>query len=138
MDPLPRRLLLVYDGSTIADRALEAAIARARSDDATVTILGVVPPRLWRAKRGQFQIPPDKHDEAFAHDQLARAKARCKEAGVRAETRVRVGAPAHVIAEEAARGFQVLVMPERHNLTGAPSLAKVLAVPAETEIVAVS
>jgi len=138
MDPLPKRLLLVYDGSTISDRALDAAIARALADDATVTLLGVVPPRLWRARRGQFQIPPDKHDEAFAHEQLARAKQRCKEAGVRAETRVRTGAPAHVIAEEAARGFQVLVMPERQSLTGAPSLAKVLTVPAETEIVAIS
>jgi nucleotide-binding universal stress UspA family protein len=138
MDPLPKRLLLVYDGSTVSDRALDTAIARALGEDATVTVLGVVPPRLWRAKRGQFQIPPEKHDEAFAHEQLARAKQRCKDAGVRVETRVRTGPPAHVIEEEVAKGFQVLVMPERQNLTGAPSLAKVLALPQDTEIVAVS
>jgi nucleotide-binding universal stress UspA family protein len=138
MDPLPKRLLLVYDGSTIADRALDVAIARALSDDATITVLTVVPPRLWRAKRGQFQIPPDKHDEAFVREQLLRAKGRCVEAGVRVETRTRTGPPAQVITEEALKGFEVVVVPERQNMSGAPTLAKVLVLPPETEIVAVA
>jgi nucleotide-binding universal stress UspA family protein len=129
--------LLVYDGSSIADRALEAAIARALSDEGSITLLGVVPPRLWRAKRGQFQIPAEKHDEEFAREQLHRAQVRCKEAGVKADIRVRTGAPAAVIAEEAARGYGALVISERKSLTGAPPLARLVAVPQGMEVVVV-
>jgi nucleotide-binding universal stress UspA family protein len=138
MGSVSGRLLLVYDGSSIADRALEAAITRAAAAAGSITLLGVVPPRLWRAKRGQFQIPPEKHDEEFAREQLHRALVRCKEAGVKADIRVRTGAPAQVIAEEAARGYEVLVMIERKSLTGAPPLARIVAVPQGMEIVVVS
>jgi nucleotide-binding universal stress UspA family protein len=138
MDPVSGRLLLVYDGSSIADRALEAAIERASKTEGSITLLGVVPPRLWRAKRGQFQTPPEKHDEDFAREQLHRAQIRCKEAGVKADIRVRTGPPAHVIAEEAARGYDALVMFERRSLTGAPPLARVVAVPNGMEVVVVS
>ena len=138
METVSGRLLLVYDGSSIADRALEAAIARALSVEGSITLLGVVPPRLWRAKRGQFQIPPEKHDEEFAREQLHRAQIRCKEAGVKADIRVRTGAPARMIAEEAARGYEALVMFERKSLTGAPPLARVVAVPQGMEVVVVS
>jgi len=133
-----RGLLLVYDGSSIADRALDAAIVRALSARCPITLLGVVPPRLWRAKRGQFQMSPEKHDEEFAREQLSRAHARCRAAGVKAEERVRVGAPAHVIAEEAARGYLALVMAERPSFTGAPTLARLVALPDGMEIVVVS
>jgi nucleotide-binding universal stress UspA family protein len=139
MDPIPVRMLLVYDGSSVADRALEVAIVRAKSDDATVTLLGVVAPRLWRAKRGQFQVSPEKHDEEFAREQLDRAKKRCREAGIRVETRVRVGPPAHVIAEEvAAHAFRVVILAERRSLSGAPALSSVIVVPDGTEVVAVA
>ena len=125
MPPDPGRLLLVYDGSSIGDRALVVAIERATASGATITLLGVVPPRLWRARRGQFQMSPEKHDEEFAREQLLRARERCREAGVKTETRVRVGAPAHVIAE-------------RRSLTGAPTLSRVVAIPDGVEIVAVA
>jgi len=137
MDNASARFLLVYDGSSIADRALDATITRALSSDASVTLLFVVPPRLWRAKRGQFQISPEKHDEEFARDLLAHAKHRCREAGVRVETRVRTGPPAHVIAEEASRDYEVIVFAERPNVTGAPTLASVVVVPSRTEVVVI-
>ena len=137
MDPIPVRMLLVYDGSSVADRALEVAIARAQTDQASITLLGVVAPRLWRAKRGQFQVSPEKHDEEFAREQLDRAKRRCREAGIRVETRVRKGPPAQVIAEEAAHGFRVVILAERRSLSGAPLLSSVIAVPDETEVVGV-
>jgi len=138
MDPATNGLLLVYDGSSIADRALDAAIARGLSSGTTITLLAVVPPRLWRAKRGQFQLSPEKHDEEFAHEQLSRAHDRCREAGVKAEERIRTGAPAHVIAEEAARGYRALVISERPSLTGAPTLARIIALPDGMEIVIVT
>jgi len=136
MPPDPGRLLLVYDGSSIGDRALVVAIERATASGATITLLGVVPPRLWRARRGQFQMSPEKHDEEFAREQLLRARDRCREAGVKTETRVRVGAPAHVIAEEAGRGYAAVVIAERRSLTGAPTLSRVVAIPEGVEIVA--
>jgi nucleotide-binding universal stress UspA family protein len=138
MESVSRRLLLVYDGSSIADRALEAAIERAAKSEGSITLLGVVPPRLWRARQGQFQTPPEKHDEEFAREQLHRAQIRCKEAGIKSDIRVRTGAPAHVIAEEAAHGYEALVMIERRSLTGAPPLARVVAVPNGMEVVVVS
>jgi nucleotide-binding universal stress UspA family protein len=137
MEPDPGQLLLVYDGSSIADRALVVAIERANASGASITLLGVVPPRLWRAKRGQFQMSPEKHDEEFAREQLARAEERCREAGVKSHTRVRVGAPAHVIAEEAGKGYVAVVFAERHSLTGAPTLSRVVAIPDGVEIVVV-
>ena len=138
MDAEPSRLLLVFDGSSIADRALEAALTRARSLGASITLLAPVPPRLWRAKRGQFQVSPEKHDEEFARDQLKRAHDRIKAEGVHVEQLVRVGPPARVIAEEIAKGYAALVIPERRSLTGAPPLARVVAVPDGTEVLVVA
>jgi nucleotide-binding universal stress UspA family protein len=132
------RVLVVYDGSSIGDRALHAAIDRARALGADVTVLAVMPPRLWRARQGQFQIRPDKHDEEWAREQLARARQMVREAGLKAETLIRTGPPAHVIAEEAARGYAALLLPTRASMTGAPPLARYVAVPKGCEIVAVS
>lgn len=131
-------LLLVYDGSTLADRALDAAVARALATGASITLLAVIPPRLWRARRGQYQISAEKHDEEFAREQLGRARERCTAAGVHAEIRVRTGPPASVIAEEAGKGYAALVIAERRSLVGAPSLARIVAVPDGTEVVVVS
>jgi nucleotide-binding universal stress UspA family protein len=39
MGSVSGRLLLVYDGSSIADRALEAAIARAAAVSGSITLL---------------------------------------------------------------------------------------------------
>jgi nucleotide-binding universal stress UspA family protein len=137
MQPDSGRILLVCDGSSIGDRALIVAIDRATASGATITLLGVIPPRLWRAKRGQFQMSPNKHDEEFARGQLERAQQRCREAGIKTESRVRTGAPAHVIAEEAGRGYGAVVIAERRSLTGAPTLSRVVAIPEGVEIVAV-
>jgi nucleotide-binding universal stress UspA family protein len=138
MDPVPSgRFLVVYDGSSIADRALQAAIDRATADGATIMLLAVMPPRLWRARRGQYQIPAEKHDEEWARSQLARARDRSRDAGIHTEMLVRTGPPAEVIAEEAARGYAALFLASRPSLTGAPPLARLVTVPPVCEIVAV-
>ena len=137
-DGRPRKLLLVYDGSSVGDRALRTAVERALELQASVTVLGVVPPRLWRAKQGQFVIPPEKHDEEFAHEQIRRARHAFGEAGVHSEGRVRTGPPVTVISEEAAHGYAMVVLATRPTPTGAPDLAMLVTVPEGTELLAVT
>ncbi|MFY9586495.1 MAG: universal stress protein [Actinomycetota bacterium] len=139
MEPVKTgQILLVYDGSSVADRALEAALGRARATKASITLLAALPPRLWRARVGQFQIPPEKHDEDWARAQLARAQDRVRDAGIHAESLVRVGPPARVIGEEAARGYAALFLSDRPSLTGGPPLARVVTAPDGCEVVAVT
>jgi nucleotide-binding universal stress UspA family protein len=134
----PRKLLLVYDGSSVADRALGQAVERALERGAVVTVLGVVPPQLWRAKQGQFVIPPEKHDEEFAHEQIRRAQKAFAEAGVHTEGRVRSGPPVAVISEEASHGYELVVLATRPTPTGAPDLAMLVTVPQGCELLAVT
>lgn len=138
MDNGSRKVLLVYDGSSIANRALQRTIERAREIDASVTVLGVVPPRLWRAKEGQFVIPQEKHDEEFAHEQVRQARQAIAEAGVHTEGRVITGPPVFVITEEAAQGYSIVVVAARPTATGSPDLAMLVRVPEGCELVAVS
>lgn len=129
MPTAERGILAVVDGSATGDRALDHAIALAIDQAAPLTLLFVIPPRLWRAKRAQFDISPVKHDEAFAHEVLAAGKQRCAAAGVHASTRVRTGAPAEVLVEEVARGFERVVVGERRSPVGAPGLVAILREP---------
>jgi len=138
MDDGTRKVLLVYDGSTVADRALKRTIERALAIQASVTVLGVVPPRMWRAKQGQFLIPPEKHDEEFAHDLVRHARHAIAEAGVHSEGRVITGPPVTVITAEAAQGYSIVVLATRPTPTGAPDLAMLVRVPDDTELVAVT
>ena len=138
MDNGSRKVLLVYDGSSVADRALERTIERAVAIQASVTVLGVVPPRLWRAKQGQFVIPEEKHDEEFAHDQVRHARQAIAQAGVHSEGRVITGPPVSVITDEATHGYAVVVLAARPTFTGAPDLAMLVRVPAGCELVAVT
>jgi nucleotide-binding universal stress UspA family protein len=127
----------VHDGSSVSDRALAVACERARERGATVTVLAVIPPRLWRARRGQMPIPADRHDEEFARAVIARAKEACRAAGVRAEGRIRSGPVGAVVSEEAARGYVALVIGARRNRAGAPSLARLVTLPEGCELVSV-
>ena len=133
-----RKVLLVYDGSSVGDRAVHVTIERALAIQASVTVLGVVPPRLWRAKQGQFVIPPEKHDEEFAHDQIRRARLAIGEAGIHSEGRVITGPPVTVITDEASHGYAVVVLATRPTPTGAPDLAMLVRVPEGCELVAVT
>jgi nucleotide-binding universal stress UspA family protein len=128
-------VLVLLDGSETSERALDLAIERALERRLPVTCLAVVPPRLWRAKQGQFQMAPETHDELFAADLVAMARDRCEKHGVDARTLVRCGALAAIIVEEAREGYALVVLGERRSLTGAPSLASIvrdrLAVPVD-------
>ncbi len=119
-------ILVVIDGSATSLRALEVAIDRALERSASLTLLGIIPPRLWRAKRSAFQIPQDQRDEEFVHGVLERASMRCQERGAPSTTRTRSGPPAEIIRAESTRGFDLIVLGERPNLVGAPSLASIV------------
>lgn len=131
------KILCLFDGSSVSSRALDVAIERARERGTGITVLAVVPPRLWRAKQAQFQMSMDKHDEEFARTQIDRAKTACKEAGVRSRGLLRAGAPLQVILEEAAKGYEAVVIGDRRSLTGAPSLAALVSPSATCEVLAV-
>ncbi len=83
-------------------------------------------------------IPPEKHDEEFAHEQVRRARKVFGEAGVHSEGRVRTGPPVAVITEEAANGYEVVVVATRPTPTGAPDLAMLIRVPGGCELLAVT
>ena len=119
-------VLAVYDGSETSARALDTAISRAAERSAPLGILVVIPPRLWRGREGQFDMPPDLHDEGFAKGLLDQATKLCAERGVQAGGIVRSGPPATVIVEEAGHGYDLVVLGERPNLTGAPTLASIV------------
>ncbi len=119
-------LLVLVDGSETGRRALDVAVERARDKDLSLTLLAIVPPRLWRARQAQFQTSGEKHDEEFARELLAQAHRTAKQRGVHANERLRSGAPADVIVEEAARGFDAIVIGERRNLVGAPGLVSIV------------
>lgn len=121
-----RGVLVVLDGSETAERALDVAIEHAVERSLPVTCLAIVPPRLWRAKQGQFQMSPETHDEAFAQELAAGGRDRCEKHGVAAATLVRAGAPASVIVDEARQGYDLVVLGERRSLTGAPTLASIV------------
>lgn len=116
----------MLDGSETSLQALDLAINRAIERRTSVTCLAIIPPRLWRAKQGQFQMAPEKHDESFAHELVTAAREQCRKANVDARTLVRSGSPAAVLVEEAGRGYDLLVLGERRPLTGAPSLAAIV------------
>jgi nucleotide-binding universal stress UspA family protein len=132
------RILCLYDGSTVSSRALDAAIERARFHSTGITVLAVVPPRLWRAKQAQFQAPMEKHDEEFAKQQIELAKGVCKEAGVTVKGLLRAGAPLQVIVEESGKGFEAVVIGDRRSPTGAPSLAALVSPVAACEVIAIT
>jgi nucleotide-binding universal stress UspA family protein len=118
----PQSILVVFDGSDVSKRALSSAIERARARNAPLTVLAVIPPRLWRAKRGQLQVPPYRHDEPFVREQIAHAKDLARREGVRVGAKIRTGPPAHVIADEAAKGYSLVIMGDRPNAAGGPTL----------------
>lgn len=126
MEGAPEGVLVFIDGSDTGRRALDVAMGRARDRGTSLTVLAVVPPRLWRAKRSAFQIPQDRRDEDFVERLLEDARRHCHEGGIEAETRVRSGPPADIICDEALRGFDLLVIGERPSLVGAPSLASIV------------
>jgi nucleotide-binding universal stress UspA family protein len=119
-----RRILLAYDGSDGARRALDRAVAEARERNARITVLSVedVPldldvPRNFGTlddigdwERGPASAPPD----VVAH--LGEARDRLAAAGLEADLTWAAGEPGALIAETAQRiGADAIVLGEHHH-----------------------
>ncbi|MBI4729235.1 MAG: universal stress protein [Acidobacteria bacterium] len=124
MQAAAARLLAVFDGSSLTERALRRAVEIALERRARLTVLVVTPPRLWRGRRAQFDIPLESRDDDFARAQVARAKEICGALGIRAAGRLRSGPPVDVIVDEVSRGYDLVVIGDRGSLSGAKTVGE--------------
>jgi nucleotide-binding universal stress UspA family protein len=103
-----QHILVAYDGSEPARRALETGIELAQRFDATLSIVSVVPTHPGRT-------PIDPWDDRDTHDrQLAEARALVEERGIEPELIEPTGDPARAIERVAAMGrFDTIVVGPR-------------------------
>lgn len=113
-----KRILLAYDGSEGADRALQVGIMLAQVHQAELWALAV------EEKLPRFSATIDEVQEAkeFASQHfgklLAAAKTRAGEAGVDLKTLLRPGHPAQTIVQAAKEGKFDLVLVGHSGLSG--------------------
>jgi len=112
-----KKVLVAYDGSAPAHRALELAADLAKGLGATLTLISVVPQELG------LSVTVDPFDDAGVHQkQLEDATAYIESRGLRAETLEPRGDPAKVIERVArADGYDTVVIGSR-GLGGAARL----------------
>jgi nucleotide-binding universal stress UspA family protein len=118
------RILVGYDGSSSANRALDRAITEARESHARITVLSVAEmpldpdsPRYYGTlddispdEGGPFSPPPD----VVAH--LEDAREILAGAGIRADLTWAAGEPGHEIVETAKRvNARTIVLGEHHH-----------------------
>ena len=110
------RILIAYDGSEGAERALDEAARLANGS--TVTVVGVAEllPQFGRA--GAMMLP-ETYAERKA--ELTEAKAKLAKLGVDAETVERRGDPATMIIDEAAQEEADLIVVGTRGLSTAKS-----------------
>lgn len=103
------KILVAYDGSESARRALDEAASLARRDD-TVTIVGVA--EVLPAVGPAPMLVPEEHEER--QRELAEATAILKERGIEAEAVERRGEAATMILDEAEKeGADLIVVGTR-------------------------
>jgi nucleotide-binding universal stress UspA family protein len=102
------KILLAYDGSEPAKRALAQTIEFAKRFDASVGVISVVPLHPGRA-------PVDPWDDRTVHaEELLEARKLFREAGIEAELLEPGGDPAKTIERIAAeRGYDTIVIGSR-------------------------
>ena len=103
-----KKILLAYDGSEPAKRALEQTIELARKFDAQVGVISVVPVHPGRA-------PIDPWDDRTVHaEELLEARRLLREVGIEAELLEPGGDPAQLIENLAdERGYDTIVVGSR-------------------------
>jgi nucleotide-binding universal stress UspA family protein len=102
------KILLAYDGTEPAQRALDTAAELAKSTGATVSVVSVVPMRPGR-------FPIDPWDTAVNHTrELVEARRLLGQRGIEADLIERAGDPARTIEEVADEGgFDTIVIGSR-------------------------
>ncbi len=105
-----KKILLAYDGSEGAERALAAGIELAQVHEAELTALAV----QERLPRFSGTIDEVQEEKEFANQQYTRmldgAQAQARAAGVKLRTLMRPGHPAKTIVEVAKQGDFDLIL----------------------------
>ena len=113
-----RKILLAYDGSEGANRALEVALAEARVHQAELWALAVEE----RLPRFSATVDEVQEEKTFANQHygklLAAAQARAQEAGIELKTLLRPGHPAKTIVEVAKEGNFDVILVGHSGLSG--------------------
>jgi nucleotide-binding universal stress UspA family protein len=113
-----RKILLAYDGSEGANRALAVGIDLAKIHGAELWAVAV----QEKLPRFSGTIDEVKEEKQFANDQygklLEAAKAKAKEAGIELKTLMRPGHPAQTIVAVAKEGKFDLVLVGHTGLSG--------------------
>lgn len=103
------KILLAFDATEESRRAARTAIALARSTDATIDVVSVVPLRVGR-------VPMDPWDDREVHDAaLFEARTLLREAGFEPHLIEPIGDPARRIEEVADRGYDMVVVGARDH-----------------------
>ncbi len=106
-----KRILLAYDGSEGANKALEAAIGLAKLHQGKIWALAVEEnlPHI-SATVGEFQEAKDQDNHKF-RKLLEAARAQAEKAGIELKSLLRAGHPAKTIVEVAKEGeFDVILV----------------------------
>ncbi|MHB9072757.1 MAG: universal stress protein [Desulfobaccales bacterium] len=113
-----QKILLAYDGSEGADRALEAAIELAQLHQGKIWALAVEEnlPHIT-ATVGEFQDTKEQANEKF-RKLLKEAQARAGKAGVEFKTLLRAGHPAQTIISVARDGEFDVILVGHSGLSG--------------------
>ena len=109
-----KHILVGFDGSTNARRALEEALEIARADTRITVVAAAQAP----APPGET-LPAGAEGVEERQRELEDAKRQLAELGVQAEVVAVSGAPADVLVEEAERRGADLIVVGRRGLTGA-------------------
>ena len=113
-----RKILLAYDGSEGANRALEVGIDLAKIHGAELWALAV----QEKLPRFSGTIDEVQEEKQFANEQygklLEAAKVKAKEAGIELKTLMRPGHPAQTIVAVAQEGKFDLVLVGHTGLSG--------------------
>ena len=113
-----RKILLAYDGSEGANRALEVGVQLAQIHGAELWALAVEE----KLPRFSGTIDEVQEEKQFANDQygklLEAAKVKAKEAGIELKTLMRPGHPAQTIVAVAKEGKFDLVLVGHTGLSG--------------------
>jgi len=123
----PAHILVPVDGSPVAERIIEPAIAVARVTGARMTLMRVVSPGAIAPHPGIGLLALEatvERGSVEAHEYLDRLAEAVRAAGVPAATRVIVAArPAGAIVDDATRIGADLIAMATHGRGGIPRLA---------------